>query len=108
MPNIQPIQQPCLEDLKNALTIAEMGRDRYFGVHPPSNDAIGAFGDIARLIRHALEQLGEPNLAAIQAGEVLLKEWQGTPDERRSLRDTIQGILTAQLSGIVPKTWERD
>lgn len=92
MPNVTPIQQPPIEDLRNALQIA--------------NAADGGFGAIARLIRHAIEGLSEPSLAAMQAGEILLREWSGTPEPERQLRDTVAGILHAQLSGIVPKTWE--
>lgn len=105
MTNVQPIQQSIVEDLRNALTIAGMGRDRYFGVHPPSNDAIGAFGDIARLLRHALDQLGEPNLAAVQAAEILVREYHGSLDDQRNARDVAAGILKAAVTGEIPRTW---
>lgn len=106
MPNVQPIQQSAGEDLKNALTIAEMGALGYYGDSPAHREVTAAFADIARLLAHALVQLGEPSLSAMQAGEILLKEWQGTPEPQRQLRDTLAGILAAQVSGIVPKTWE--
>ena len=73
--------------------------------HAGDRDSRGAIGDIARLLRHALEQLGEPNLAAVQATEILVREWHGTPDAQRSARDTAAGILYAQMTGKVPKTW---
>jgi hypothetical protein len=65
-----------------------------------------AFESVARLLKHALEQLGEPNLAAVQATEILVREWHGTPDAQRSARDTAAGILWAQLTGAVPPTWK--
>ncbi len=108
MTNVTPIQQPCLESLKNALWIAELGRDGEFGSLPRYDEAMGAFGDIARLLKNVLEALSEPNLSAMQAGEILLKEWSGTPEPQCQLRDTIAGILHAQLTGEIPRTWSDD
>jgi len=98
MTNVQPIQQPPIEDLRNALQITQ------FHSHERVNGS-PAFDDIARLLRHAIMGLSEPNLAAMQAGAILLAEWQGTPEPQRQLRDTIQGILHAQLTGEIPQTW---
>lgn len=108
MANVTPIQQPVLEDLKNALTIASLGYDGYLGGDSRYDEVGSGFGDIVRLLRHAIEGLSEPNLAAMQAGEILLKEWHGTPEPERQLRDTLAGILRAQLTGQVPPTWERE
>jgi len=105
MTNVTPIQQPAIEDLRNALMIAELGPDLFHHIDH-EQDAGSAFGDITRLLRHALEQLGEPNLAAVQATEILVREWHGTPDEQRSARDTAAGILHAQMTGAVPPTWK--
>ena len=102
MTNIIPMhsQETVEGAIRNALQIAQVWeQDAYRGDRP-------AFLNIARLLRHALEQLGEPNLAAVQAAEVLLREWHGTPDEQRSARDTAAGILHAQMTGAVPPTWK--
>src|SRR5712664_758296 len=107
MPNtqpVQPIQQPVIEDLKNAQTMAELCGQQLYGISQIKED----FASIARLIRHAIEGLSEPNLAAMQAGEVLLREWSGTPEPQRQLRDTIAGILHAQLTGEIPPTWSHE
>lgn len=101
MPNVQPIQQPPIEDLRNALQIAKS----YVELEQPFWQT---YEDIARLLAHAIEGLSEPSLVAMQAGEILLKEWQGTPEPQRQLRDTIQGILQSQLTGVVPPTWQRN
>jgi hypothetical protein len=83
-----------------------MGRDGEYGGDSRYDHVHSAFGDVARLLKGALEALAEPNLAAMQAGEILLKEWNGTPEPQRQLRDTIAGILRAQVTGEIPKTWE--
>lgn len=99
-------QETVAGALRNALTVACMGRDGLYGGDSRTDHIHSAFADIVRLLRHTLEGLSEPNLAAMQAGEVLLREWQGTPEPERQLRDTIAGIVAAQVSGVVPKTWE--
>jgi hypothetical protein len=102
MTNITPMhsQETAEGALRNALTIAQMGRDGYL-----DDDGQG-YRDIARLLKHTLEQLGEPSLAAVQATEILVREWHGTPDGQRSARDTAAGILHAQMTGAVPPTWK--
>lgn len=105
MANVTPIQQSPIEDLRNLAQIASWWED--VSEYSDRMDAAkAAFQGIARLVRHAIEGLSEPNLAAMQAGEILIREWHGQFEDRRNLRDTIQGILQAQLSGVVPKTWE--
>lgn len=107
MPNVQPIQQPCLEDLKNALTIADFWQMGMEGV--PLIDTQRAFRDIARLIRHALSQLEEPNAAAIHDATVMLRAAIGPTAfdlaEPRLPRDVASVILHAQLTGLSPETW---
>lgn len=94
--------------LRNALTIADMGRDG----HLWENRELGydeispAFQDIARLIRHAIEGLSEPNLASIQAAEILVREYHGSLDDQRNARDVAAGILKAAVTGEIPRTWE--
>ena len=55
-----------------------------------------------------MEQLGEPSLAAMQAGWILLREYinerSTLADEQREIRDVCAGILHAQLTGVTPKT----
>lgn len=98
---VTPIQQPPVEDLLNALQIAQAWYDQT-GMLP--------YGDIARLIRHALDQLGEPNLASIQAAATMLREAQaesqGFAVNQRYARDAAAAILKAQLTGAIPRTWE--
>src|SRR5258706_15132908 len=109
MTTVTPLVSPPLDDIRNAAQIAEAWAGISQGQVDQEEGDPGpyfAFRDIARLIRHAIESLSEPNLAAMQAGEVFLHEWAGTPGPQRPLRDTIQGLLSAQLSGVVPKTWE--
>ena len=47
---------PPSEDVKNALTIADLGAQGYI----KHEDRLAAFGDIARLLRHALPGLELP------------------------------------------------
>jgi len=86
--------------LRNALQIAE-GFSNYRG---DSFEDREAFSDIARLIRHALSQLGEPSLEAVQAAEVMIREWEGSR-EPRNVRDVAAVILHAAVTGNVPPTW---
>jgi hypothetical protein len=105
MANVTPLVQPPVEDIRNALQIAQL----WVEANPVQRfvlDAPMAMGDIARLLKHALEGLSEPSLAAVQATEILMREWHGTPDGQRSARDTAAGILWAQLTGAVPPTWK--
>src|SRR5258706_16468053 len=109
MTTVTPLVSPPLDDIRNAAQIAEAWAGISQGQVDQEEGDPGpyfAFRDIARLIRHALESLSEPSLAAMQAGEILLKEWSGTPEPQRQLRDTIHGILNAQLTGEIPRTWE--
>ena|SRR6267143_5423270 len=101
---VQPIRESVIGALRNALQIAQFWGMGMSGFE--ETDTQRACTKIAELLGVAIEGLSEPNLSAMQAGEILLKEWSGTPEPQRQLRDTIQGILTAQLSGIIPKTWE--
>jgi len=100
----QPIrpEQPPVEDLRNALQIVEMYGDPM--VQAPSFPDHALFADIARLIRHALSQLGEPSLEAVQAAEVMIREWEGSL-EPRNIRDVAAVILHAAVTGQVPPTW---
>jgi hypothetical protein len=104
--DVTPINQPPQEDLLNALTIAEMGKQ---GHYSGPGDAPSAFADVARLIRHALEGLSEPNAAAIRAARTFTDggPFGGSPalavpheaDDYRRARDCAAAILHAQLKG---------
>jgi len=110
MTTVTPLISPPLDDIRNAAQTAGAFAEIYaarLGL-PPSNEIEAAFVRIARLLKHAIEGLSEPSLAAMQAGEVLLREWSGTPEPQRQFRDTIQGILNAQLTGEIPRTWSDD
>jgi len=101
MTNVTPIHQPAAEALRTAAFMAgSWALSDFVG-----KEEAAAFAGIERLIRHALTELSKPSLAAMQAGEILLTEWSGTPEPHRQLRDTIQGILHAQLTGEIPQTW---
>jgi len=100
-----PIRQPPIEDLRNALQIAEMGSAGSFGLAPEYENAIAAFSDVARLLRHAISQLGEPSLETVQAASTLVRESDGFREDPRWIRDLCQGILDAQIKGTIPPTW---
>ena|SRR6266550_1628840 len=102
MTNVTPIQQPPIEDLRNCLQIAQ----DWSRCELSAPDTAQVFASIARLIRHALEQLSEPNLAAIQATEILVREWHGSLEEHQNARDVAAGILRAAVTGEIPRTWE--
>lgn len=106
MPNVTPLHstETVVGGLRNALWIAELGVDAIHHIDH-EQDAANHFEDIARLLKNVLEGLSEPNLPAMQAGEILIRELNGTVESQRNLRDTIAGILNAQLTGNVPKTW---
>lgn len=90
---IQPIQQPAIADIRNALQALIAWREESLR---------GDLRDVERLLRHALEGLGEPNAAAIQAADAMLKTYdRNTVDAAsgRSARDTAAVILNAQLRG---------
>jgi len=98
MPNVTPLIQPPVEDLRNALQIAQLWND--YGPYPNSGGK-RPFGDIARLLRHALEGLGEPNEAALQAAMPWVHDDSpydaGPLAKRRAARDLAAAILNAQL-----------
>lgn len=56
-----PMTDGWKEDLLNALSIAEMGRDGFVEGVSRTAPATLAFGDIARLIRNALMKLDDAN-----------------------------------------------
>ena len=92
-----PIQQPPIEDLRNALQVASLWLEL-----PPGDSEHGkAFADVARLLRHALEGLGEPNEAALQAAMPWVHDDSpydaGPLAKRRAARDLAAAILNAQL-----------
>jgi hypothetical protein len=95
--------QPPLEDLRNALTIAEfwgMGMSGWTFTESQS-----AFQDTARLIRAALEKLAEPNTDAVNAGRILISclpayGFLEAPNvTEREARDIAAAILKVQLEG---------
>jgi hypothetical protein len=51
-------EQPAVEDIRNALTMAQMAHKGYV----PAADRLAAFGDIARLLAHALMELERAKL----------------------------------------------
>ena len=90
--------QPPAEDLRNALQIADMGRDGFLTSGADQAEALDGFRDIVRLLQHALQGLAEPNEAAITvAWGFLPRDILGDP--RRHARDLAAVILKAQLSG---------
>ena len=101
MTDVTPLVQPPVEDLRNALQIAVCQC-----VPPHSErerDMALAFVDVARLIQHALAQLGEPNEAAIQTAYALIfGSHEATPESLRVARDEAAAILDAQLRGAPP------
>lgn len=107
MPNVQPIQQPVIEDLRNALQIAQMWVARNWDFED-ANAVDHAIEDIARLIRHAIEGLSEPSLAAVQAAAILTREIEESTavDRQREARDLAAAILRAAVTGEIPRTWE--
>jgi len=94
MTEVTPLVQPPVEDIRNAAMIAEswalLNEDR--GERIPAE----TLWDIARLLRHALAQLGEPNEAAIQAARLWF------PLLPNEARDCVAAILDAQLRGAAP------
>lgn len=104
MTNVTPIQQPAIADIRNALQLAQLGADGHYREGPQT------FGDIARLLEHALEQLSEPNEAAIRVTTRILHAGMGDraftllPDGHRMARDTSAAILYAQVTGCAPET----
>ena len=101
MTDVTPIQQPPIEDIRNATMIAEswalLNEDR--GERIPAE----TLRDVARLLRHALAQLGEPNEAAIQTAYALIfGSDEATPESLRVARDEAAAILDAQLRGAPP------
>jgi len=97
MTTLHPIRQSPVEDLRNALQIAEL----WTGAGPDADAA----RDIARLLRHAISQLGEPSLETVQAASTLVRESDGFREDPRWIRDLCQGILDAQIKGTIPPTW---
>lgn len=111
MTTVTPLQQPPIEDLRNAQMIADMwALPIPAGRSMDTAEAQGAFGDIARLVRHAIEGLSDPNLAAVQAAEILTREIEESTavDRLREARDLAAAILRAQLTGEIPRTWNED
>lgn len=104
-----PLTQPPIEDLRNCLMVAELGVDLLHHIDH-EQDAASAFGDIARLIRHALEGISEPNEAAIRFTTRILLAGMGeraftlVPDGHRVARDIAAAILHAQVTGLSPDT----
>lgn len=98
--SVQPLVQPPVEDIRNAAQIAQSWAESRALSGSPYGDA---FGDVARLLKHALAQLGEPNFASIQAAATMLRDAPGPGDptdfENRYARDTAAVILNAQLRG---------
>lgn len=50
--------QPAIEDLRNALTMAQLAAEGWV----PYSDRLAAFADIARLVEHALMELERAKL----------------------------------------------
>ena len=104
--SVQPLVQPPIEDIRNAAQIAQSWADSNALADSPYGYA---FASVARLLRHAMEQLGEPSFACVQATALLLREARnelpGVADEPRYARDTAAVILNAAVTGEIPKTW---
>ena len=109
MPNVTPLHESVQHHLGNAAQIAEFWAhfDRGAVEHPVAD----AFAAIRDHLKAALEQLGEPNLAAIQATATMLGEVEGRLPvvmNHREWRDIAAVILRAQVTGNVPPTWSAE
>jgi len=108
MTSLHPIRQAPAEDLRNALQIVEMYGDPM--VQAPGFPDHALFADIARLIRHALEGLSEPNEASLKVSREILRAALGSAFEllpesgERWVRDTVAVIVRAQITGVSPET----
>jgi hypothetical protein len=97
MTPITPITQPPHESLANALQIADLWSDAAGDLH-----SRGAFGDVARLIRDALDKLGEPHPVTLAVTSRMRRLYDPTHpmDVEREVRDMAAAITRAAL------TWE--
>src|SRR5712664_2430470 len=110
MTNVTPLhsQETVVGALRNALMIAqEWGRLDWGSAMTVPNaalkDSIASHEAVARLIRHAIEGLSDPNLAAVQAAATMLREAPENPSSRYS-RDTAAAVLRAAVTGEIPPT----
>jgi hypothetical protein len=89
--------------LRNALTIAEMGRDGYL-----HDEVREGYQDMARLLRHTLNGLSEVSPAAVSEALVLIRclpayaGLEALTVTEREARDIAAAILDAQLRGAPP------
>lgn len=95
MTSITPITQSAAESLRNALTIAQLGRT-----------GGSEMGDIARLLRAALAKLGEPSPRMIEAVRAVVGGYSSLPEQFETLdemdrywRDNAAIILRAAVEG---------
>lgn len=97
--SVTPIQQPPIEDLRNALQALVAWREESLR---------GDLEDVERLLAHAIEGLSEPNAAAIHVATAMLRAAMGPTAfelaDPRLARDTASVILNAQLTGFSPET----
>jgi hypothetical protein len=91
--DIRPIQQPPVEDLRNALQIAG-ARWTPGALH---EDGKESFDAVARLIRAALEKLASPSAGAIRAARTFL-ELYTMSELHGDDRDCAAAVIHAQLS----------
>lgn len=91
MTDVQPIVQPAIENIKNAAAIAHAWASPRLQNEPEIADA---FAGIARLLKDAIGQLGQPNEAAVAA----LRAWDQHYSQRDA-RDAAAVVLKAQLTG---------
>ena len=104
MANVTPLhsQETVEGALRNALQIADAYAE--LAPRPLSNGdqaQADAFASIARLIRHALDQLGKPNEAAIQAAKLFV-DAAGPEHWERQARDCAAAVISKQLRGVSP------
>ena len=91
----QPPQETVEGALRNALQIAQLYGDPSVTVRGITQSALQ---DVARLLRHALAGLSEPNEAAISAALCWVPATVNA-DRRYVGRDCAAAILNAQLKG---------
>ncbi len=96
-------QETVLGAIQNALQVAMFGSEGYYCGAGTDHTACAAFADIARLLKMAAGQLGEPNVNAVNAARQIVAtgyHGAGADDiDKRWTRDLCAAIISAQLRG---------
>ena len=100
MTNTLPIrpEQPPIEDLRNCLMIAEAWESPELS----DSETQVAFGSVARLVRHALEGLGEPHPHTVELTRRYLEALSGKDVTDREARDFAMVVITSALKQEAP------